>query len=133
MSSTSTRNTPGKSLGESSGIRFSRRCPSCARMHKAEPYATGISQFPPEEIGRRMVTAQPGIMPQEAVDLVGQDELLEIDALLAQRIGERDGLAEVDVTIVIAVDQQHRRAPRSHARHGRRFEGGARRVGSRGS
>src|ERR1035437_9052926 len=57
------------------------------------------SQLPPEEIDRRMVTAQPGGMPQEAVDLVGQDELLEIHTLLAERIGERDGLAEVDVAI----------------------------------
>src|ERR1035437_5527400 len=69
------------------------------------------SQLPPEEIDRRMVTAQPGGMPQEAVDLVGQDELLEIHTLLAERIRERDGLAEVDVAIVVAVNHQHRGAP----------------------
>jgi len=44
-----------------------------------------------QEIGRRVVAAQPRGMPQKAVDLIGQNELLEIYALLAQRIRQRDG------------------------------------------
>ena len=75
-----------------------------------------------KEIDRRVIAAQPGGMPQETVDLVGQDELLEIHALLAERIRHRDRLAEIHIAIVVAVNQQHRRAPRTHARHRRRFE-----------
>src|SRR5207245_4854646 len=32
------------------------------------------------------------------------------------------GLAEIDIPVVVAVDQQDRRAPSPHGRHGRGFE-----------
>ena len=47
------------------------------------------------------------------MDLVGEDELLELDALLAERLREVHALAEGDVAVVVAVDEKDGRAPRS--------------------
>jgi hypothetical protein len=47
-------------------------------------------------------------MQQKLVNLVGKDELFEGHKVFAQRLDELNGLAEGDVAIVIALDQQHR-------------------------
>jgi hypothetical protein len=59
---------------------------------------------------------------QEIVDLVGEDQLLHFDLLLAQRVGQHHGLAELYVAVVVPLDQQHRRASASDISQRRRFE-----------
>jgi hypothetical protein len=43
---------------------------------------------------------------QEVVDLVREDELLDLDVSLAEGFRERNGLAERDVAVVVAVDEE---------------------------
>ena len=66
-----------------------------------------------------MVTAQPGFMPQEAVDFVRNDELFEVHSLAAQRDYQFHRFGEVDVAVVVAVDQQNRRLPGGDGRNRR--------------
>jgi len=47
------------------------------------------SELSMEEVDGGMIGTQPGLMPQEAVDLIGQDELLEVDSLPAERTRQR--------------------------------------------
>ena len=67
--------------------------------------------MPLKEISFRFVGFEPVAMQQEPVDFIGEDELLEFDALLSEGSSERHGLGEGDVAIVIALDEQDRRAP----------------------
>ena len=60
--------------------------------------------------------------------LTGEDELLERDTLLAQRLREVHALAEGDVAVVVAVDEKHGGAPGLDGGHRRRVEGEARHV-----
>ena len=55
----------------------------CAVPRRGRPPHGWRSQLPFEEIRGRMISAQPRGVAQEAVDLVGQDQLLEVHALLA--------------------------------------------------
>ena len=41
-----------------------------------------LLQFPLQEIDRRVVSAQPGRVPQEGVNLIRDNQLLEVHALL---------------------------------------------------
>ena len=61
-----------------------------------------------EEVGGRVIRLQPAFFGEEAVDLIGENEFLEFDALFAKRFDQRHGLVERDITIVIAMDQQDR-------------------------
>ena len=45
------------------------------------------------------------------MDFVGEDQLLTFNSLAAERIGEHDGLIELHVGIVIALDEQHGGTP----------------------
>ena len=45
------------------------------------------------------------------MDLVGKDDLLELYMLLAEALDEICSLTEVDVTIVVGMQQEHRRLP----------------------
>src|SRR5499427_6343068 len=67
-----------------------------------------------EEIRRRSVHPQPGCVTQEAMDLIRQYELLVLDPVLAQCLRETDGLGERNVVIVVAVHEEHGRAPARH-------------------
>src|SRR5580704_7748158 len=62
-------------------------------------------------------------MQKKAMNLIGEDQLLEWNALLSERPGERHGLRKGDITIVVALDEQDRRAPGSNGGHGRRLPG----------
>src|SRR5579884_3130305 len=65
------------------------------------------------------VGLQPAGVEQESVDFVGEDQLLELDMLFAQRLREADGFAEGHVAVVVAVYEQDRRSPGVDGRHGR--------------
>src|SRR5216683_3051722 len=86
------------------------------------------SQLPSEELRRRVVGREPVRVGQKIMDLVRENELLEGYALAPQGLGELDRLAELHVAVVVAVDQQHRRAPILHIRDRRGFEGELRSV-----
>ena len=64
--------------------------------------------MPLKEISFRFVGFEPVAMQQESVDFIGEDELLEFDALLSKRPSHRHGLREGNVAIVIALDEQDR-------------------------
>src|SRR5262249_20274111 len=64
-----------------------------------------------EKVGRRLQDIEPGPVREKGVDLVGDDQLLDLDTGLAQILHETDALAEGNVTIVVTVNDKHRRAP----------------------
>src|ERR1044071_6405808 len=79
-------------------------------------------QLPFEEVRGRRVGAEPVAVEEEVVHVVGEDDLLELDVLLAQTAHEVYGLREGDVALVVAVDEEHGRAPLLDGADGRRFE-----------
>src|SRR6476646_411185 len=64
-----------------------------------------------EEVSRGMVRGQPCSMHKKVMNFIGKNQLLERDALLAQRLGEIDRFRKWHVAIVVALDQENRRAP----------------------
>src|SRR5262249_47399091 len=76
--------------------------------------SSSLAELPIEEIRGRGVGLDPARVHQDVVDLVGEDELLEGHALLPERLGEVHALAEGDVPVVVAVDEEDGRAPRLH-------------------
>ena len=56
------------------------------------------------------------------MDLVGKNDLLQVDILLAQALDQVSCLGERHVAVVVAVHEKHRRLPRSRRRHGRRIK-----------
>jgi hypothetical protein len=64
---------------------------------------SAVLEFALEEIDGGIVSTEPGLVTQEAVNFIRQDELLEVDALFPQSGDECDRLAEVHVAIVVAV------------------------------
>src|SRR5690242_13243283 len=67
-----------------------------------------------------MIGGKPVAMQKKIVNLVGEDELLDFDALLAKARGEVHGLREIHVAIVVAVDEKDRRLPGVHSSDRRR-------------
>src|SRR5215469_13647500 len=68
-----------------------------------------------KEVELGTVDLQPGSMAEEFVDFVGNDELFQIDVLAAKRGNQVDRHGEIDVAVIVAVDEQHRRAPGAYA------------------
>jgi hypothetical protein len=58
-----------------------------------------------EKIRCGMIGLEPTLLGEEAMDLVGKNELLEFDALFAKRFDQGHGLLERDIAVVIAMDQ----------------------------
>jgi hypothetical protein len=48
---------------------------------------------------------------EQVVHLVGEDELLDLDPLLAESPDQAHGLAEGNVPVVVAMDEKDGRAP----------------------
>src|SRR5438105_14778613 len=69
-----------------------------------------------------MVGREPVAVEEEVVHLIGEDELLELDVLLAQTPREVNHLAEGDVAVVVALYEEDGRAPLRDGADGRRFE-----------
>src|SRR5690242_2111580 len=68
-------------------------------------------QFAIEKIGAGFICLHPVLMQQEVMNFVGENELLEMDPLLAQRPRKFYRLREIHIAVVVAVNQQHRRLP----------------------
>src|SRR6476646_5842319 len=64
-----------------------------------------------EEVARSMVRGQPCSMHEKVVDFIGKNQLLKRDALLAERLGEIDRFRKWNIAIVVALNQENRRAP----------------------
>src|SRR5581483_6348858 len=71
----------------------------------------GSLQLAVEEVGGGVISAQPVFMAQEVMNVVGKDQLLELDVALAQAAHQLDRLIESDIAVIVAVNQQHRRFP----------------------
>src|SRR5579872_7236609 len=84
-----------------------------------------VFQLAIEEVGAERVGGDPVAPEQEAVDFVGEDVLLEGRALSAKSCGEADGVGELHVAVVVALDQQDGRTPGLYRRHRGRFKGDA--------
>jgi hypothetical protein len=54
---------------------------------------------------------QPALVRQKIVDLVGKDQLLQQHLLLAQVLHQVNALVERHITVVVAMNDQHRRTP----------------------
>src|SRR5712691_8606798 len=74
-----------------------------------------------EEFGAGMIRADPILMAQKVMYLVRINQLLEVDTIRAQSSNEIHRLRKLDVAIVVAVNQQHRRFPFVHRRDWRRL------------
>src|SRR5206468_11169507 len=77
------------------------------------------AEYSIEESRRRTVSRHPRRMPEKTMNLVRQNQLLEWHALRSQSAREINRLMEPHVPIVVPLDEQHRRLPRLHRRHGR--------------
>src|SRR5437868_7672302 len=76
-----------------------------------------------EEIGSGVISRQPVAIQQKIVNVIGKNELFDGDAACAQAGGEIDGLREIDIAIVIAVDEKYGRFPGFHGSYWGRFVG----------
>src|SRR5258707_8612322 len=77
-------------------------CAALTHPTRTDKSAVGRLEMPVEEVGRGLEALEPGAVGEEGVDLVGDDELLDLDAVLAQVFDEADGLPEGDVAVVVA-------------------------------
>lgn len=64
-----------------------------------------------EEVGGGVIGLDPAFLSEKAVDFIREDELLKIDALLAEGFHQCDSLMERNIAIVIAMDEQDGRSP----------------------
>src|SRR5262249_57826884 len=71
------------------------------------PAGEARSDLSVQEIRRRMVGREPVAMLEKVVNLIGEDELLELDAAFAKCLREHDALVEGNVAVVVAVNQEH--------------------------
>jgi len=67
--------------------------------------------MPIQKIRRGGVGRNPRPMKQELMNLVGENQLLELNALLPQSFNQIHHLRKGHVTVVVALNQQHRRVP----------------------
>src|SRR5690242_6396665 len=74
-----------------------------------------------EKVGCRVIGSQPVTVQKKIVNLVWENELLDFDALLAKAGGEINGLCEIDVAIIVAMDEEDRGLPGVHRSDGRRI------------
>jgi len=87
--------------------------------HTLTPHGSGERAV--KEIAGRVIRLAPRLMEQKIVDLVRKDELLDVNTALAQPRDEVHRLSKVNVAIVIAVNEEHRRFPTVDRCHGRRI------------
>lgn len=64
--------------------------------------------MPLEKMCSCVVRLQPTAMKEKIMDIIREDQLFEVDATLSQQTHEIDGLTEVDVAIVVAVNEKYR-------------------------
>ena len=69
-----------------------------------------------EELDCRVISREPCAMQEKVMNLVGKNQLFELDVLFSQRFDEIDGFRERNIAVVIALDQQYGRTPRAYGR-----------------
>src|SRR5437870_4054232 len=85
-----------------------------------ENLSSGSLETTVEEIARCVISGQPIFVQQKIVNVVGKNELFDLDAFLAEARDEIDGLGEINVAVVVAVNEQDGRLPGIHSGHRRR-------------
>src|SRR4030095_4205150 len=78
-------------------------------------------QSPVEEIRRRVISSQPGLVSKEVVHFIWEDQLLKLDVVFSELAHQIHRLTERHVAVVVAVNQQHRRFPFVDRRNRRGF------------
>ena len=90
----------------------------CLRDLVAEGPAGSVlrdgSQLSIKEIRCRSVNPQPILVAQKVMHIVREDQLFKFDASLAKLSHKFDRLTELNVSIIVTVDQKHRRFPFVH-------------------
>src|SRR4029077_16968098 len=74
-----------------------------------------------EKIARGAIGSEPVSMQKEIMYFIGEYQLFEGDALFAEGLGQIDGFGERNVAVVVALDQENRRAPSAYGGKRRRF------------
>src|SRR5260221_13119314 len=73
-----------------------------------------------EEIGGGVIGGKPVFVQKEVVDFVREDKLFDFDVAGAETRDEVDGLREVNVAVIVAVNEEHGRFPSVDGSDGRR-------------
>ncbi len=82
------------------------------------PVAPRGGELALQKLGRRLKGSHPGAVSQESVDLIGKNQLLEVNSLPSQGRRQIDRLAEGDIAVIVSVDQKNRRSPGADRSHG---------------
>src|SRR5438477_9448748 len=77
-------------------------------------------EFAVEEIGGGVISREPVFVQKEVVDFIREDELFDFDVAGAEARDEIDGLREVNVAVVVAVNEERGRFPSVDGSDGRR-------------
>ena len=64
-----------------------------------------------KKIAGRMVSSQPIAVQKKSVHVVGKNQLFDFHVFRPQPRHQIDGLREVHIAIVVAVNEEHRRTP----------------------
>src|SRR6266446_2278073 len=76
-----------------------------------------------KKIAGRVICLEPRTMQQKIVNLVRENKLFDVHVALAKARGEVHGLREVHITIIVAMNKEHRRFPGVNGGDGRRVVG----------
>src|SRR5579872_2857986 len=86
-----------------------------------------------QELRRRVISAQPGFVTQESVNLVRKNEFRIVDTAGSKSLRQPHRLGKCDIVVIIALDDEYRRAPGVERRYRRCRDGrgdlSGRRVG----
>src|SRR5215470_13984937 len=79
------------------------------------------AEFTIEKVRGRVIRREPVLMQKKVVNFVWENELFDFDAAGAEARYEIDGLREVNVAIVVAVNEENGRFPGVDRSNGRGF------------
>ena len=82
-----------------------------SRPHPAGRSARLDLQLCVKEMQRPQIGLQPVLRPQEGWAFTREDVIFERNVLLHEHTGQKDGLFELDIEVVTAMDQQNGRVP----------------------
>jgi hypothetical protein len=61
-----------------------------------------------EKVCAGMISAQPILMPQKVVNLIGEDQFFKVNPVASQAAHEIHCLGKLNIPIVVTVNQEHR-------------------------
>ena len=79
--------------------------------------------MPIEKVAGRVIGRQPMPVQQKIVHIIGENELLDLDAFFAEASDEVHRLREINVAVVVAMNKKYRRLPGVDGSHGRGITG----------